>query len=481
MEFTHRVVMIGFGVVARTLLPLLLKHLKLSPAQFVVIDLADRRDVLEPWIAKGLTFVHERITPFSLARLLSTHARAGDLIIDLAWSVDCFDIVQWARDNEVLYVNASLESWNPGDEMERKTPLEKSLYARYARLLPLQQRWRHSTTALIDQGANPGLISTFVKTGLLDIATATLRENKFARPAARHLERLLEREDFAPLARALGVRAIHCSECDTQRANVAKAPDEFVSTWSVEAMWEESISPCELGWGTHETWTPPAATRPTTGPGNQIILPQMGLNSWVRSWVPQQEIVGMLVTHGESFSLSHTLSVVARGRVVYRPTVNYAYMPCGDTLVSLHELRARNYELHPRTRVPTHELVAGTDTVGALIMGHPFKSWWTGSMLSIAEARKHVPGANATTVQVSAGVLASVLWTLRNPRQGIRLPEDLPHSEILATAAPYLGELVSIRSDWTPLSRYRNYFSEETAADVDHQDPWQFRNFLFRP
>ncbi|RXM22157.1 homospermidine synthase, partial [Citrobacter sp. AAK_AS5] len=92
-----------------------------------------------------------------------------------------------------------------------------------------------------------------------------------------------ENEDFPQLASTLGVKVVHCSEWDTQRADRAKSPDEFVSTWSVEAMWEESISPCELGWGTHEKWLPPSATRPETGPRNQIILPQMGLNSWIRS------------------------------------------------------------------------------------------------------------------------------------------------------------------------------------------------------
>lgn len=481
MEFKQRIVMIGFGVVARALLPLLIKHLRISPANIVVIDFADREAILQPWIAKGLRFVQERITPFSLARLLSTHARSGDLIIDLAWSVDFFEIARWAHDNEVLYVNASLESWDPGEEMQRKTPLEKSLYIRYAKLLQLRSEWKDGATAVIDQGANPGLVTPMVKTGLLDIGSAVLRETKISAAAVRRLERLLEQQAFAELARELGVRSIHCSEWDTQRAPREKSPDEFISTWSVEAMWEESISPAELGWGTHERWIPPSATVPDTGPGNQIILRQMGLNTWVRSWVPNQEIVGMLMTHGESFGLSYALSVTKNGRVVYRPTVHYAYMPCGDSVVSLHELRARNYELHPRGLILTDEITAGTDVFGALIMGHRFRSWWTGSMLSIGEARKKVPGVNATAVQVAAGVLAGALWAIRNPKQGICLPEDLPHQQILETARPYLGEVVSMRSDWSPLSRYREHFDNGDGLEVDRSDPWQFRNFLFHP
>ena len=480
-SFNQRVLMTGFGVVARAVLPMLLRHLRVPPSRITVIDFADREEVLRPWIKKGLNFVRERVTPLNLTRLLSTYVGGGGLIIDLAWSIDFFDILTWAHDNEVLYVNASLESWDPASDMHSKSCLEKSLYARYQQLLPLAGKWRAATTAVIDHGANPGLVSHFVKRGLLDIAAKTLAEQHLPRSQARRLERRLHDAAFGELARELGVKVIHCSEWDTQRAARPKRPDEFVSTWSVEGMWEESVSPSELGWGTHEKWQPPYSTRPETGSANQIILPRMGLNTWVRSWVPHQEIVGMIVTHGESFGLSHALTVREKGRVVYRPTVHYAYMPCNDSIVSLHELRCRNYELHPKKRILTDEILEGRDLVGALIMGHRYQSWWTGSVLGINAARKQVPHVNATAVQVAAGVLTAVLWTIRNPRRGVCFPEELPHEEILRDGRRYLGRLVSQPSDWTPLQRHRVYFSENPEAQPDHADPWQFSNFLFRP
>lgn len=479
-EFNGRVLITGFGVVAKAALPMLLKHVRIPCSNITVIDFEDRETELRPWIEKGLHFVHERVMPLSLPRLLSTYVGRGGLIIDLAWSIDFFDIVDWAHNNEVLYVNASIESWDSVADM-KKTTLEKSLYVRYERLLPLVDQWKESTTAVIDHGANPGLVSHFVKRGLLDIGDKALRENKMPKTRVRRLERLMEDESFAELARVLGVKVIHCSEWDTQRSAKPKRPDEFVGTWSIEGMWEESISPSELGWGTHEKRMPPFSIRPASGPGNQIIIPQMGLNTWVRSWVPDREIVGMIVTHGESFGISHALTVRKRGRVVYRPTVHYAYMPCNDSLVSLHELRCRNYELHPKQRILTDEIAEGMDLVGALIMGHRFQSWWTGSILSIEGARKKVPHVNATAMQVAAGVLAGVMWTIQNPRQGLCFPEDLPHEEILKYAKPYLGRLVSQPSDWTPLRRHRVYFSENPEAKPDRSDPWQFNNFLFQP
>lgn len=475
----RKVLMTGFGIVAQALLPMLEKRVGIRPGEITVIDFADRSAVLRPWIRRGLRFVRERVTSLNLPRLLSTHVGEGGLIVDLAWSIDCFEILAWARLHGVLYVNASVESW--GQESPSRSTLERSLYARYARLLEMTRTWKDGPTAVIDHGANPGLVSHFVKKGLIDISMAALRERRFVGAAKAALERHLGARDFAQLARALGVRVIHCSEWDSQRADRAKRPDEFVGTWSIEGTWDESISPSEIGWGTHERELPVNAAVPGEGPCNQIVLPQMGLNTWVRSWVPDQEIVGMVVTHGESFGLSHALSVREGGGVVYRPTVHYAYLPCYDTMNSLHELRCRSYELHPRTRILADEITTGRDLVGALIMGHPFRAWWTGSVLTIAQARRCVSHVNATAVQVAAGVLAAVRWTLRNPRVGFRFPEDLPHEEILRDAGPYLGRLVSAASDWTPLQRHRVHFGENPQARADHDDPWQFRNFLFTP
>lgn len=479
-HFKGRILMVGFGVVGHATLTLLQKRVGVPWSRVTVIDFAERDKALQPWIDRGLRFVRERITPVNMPRLLAAHVEAGGLLVDLTWSIDCFDIMAWARKNGVLYVNASVESWSTMGADLHKSSIEKSLYARYVRLLNVAQAHRASPTAVVDHGANPGLVSHFVKQGLLDVAAHVLQSGSMTQANRKKLERLVEDEEFPELARTLGVRAIHCSEWDRQRTPAIRRPDEFVNTWGVEAMWEEAISPSEIGWGTHERRLPSSAIVPPFGPQNQVILPQMGMNTWVRSWVPDHEIVGMAVTHGESFTISNFLTVRQKGRVVYRPTVHYAYMPADATMNSLHELRCRNYELQSTRRVLTDEITEGEDVVGALIMGPAFRSWWTGSFLDIRESRKHVPHSNATAVQVAAGVLSAILWAIDHPNRGICLPEDLPHRDILRTARSYLGKIVSVRSDWTPLRHHQVYFAESQEPGPDEQDPYQFTNFLFR-
>ncbi|MEB2364318.1 MAG: saccharopine dehydrogenase NADP-binding domain-containing protein [Bryobacteraceae bacterium] len=464
VDFDNRIVVTGFGAVAQSVLPILLKHLRVSPPNITVVDFNYRGQAFQPWLARGVRFIQERVTPDNLHRILSSNVGRGGLIIDLAWSIDFFDIAQWSHDNEVLYVNASLESWDATPDLRATSLIDRSLYRRYVGVLDMAGRWRNDTTAVIDQGANPGLISAFVKKGLLDIAGRAAGETTLSAAQRHELEWLLERKDFARLAKELGVKVIHCSERDTQRSAHPKSAGEFVGTWSVEGMWEECVAPCELGWGTHEKSLPANVLVPGIGPANMVILPRFGMDTFIRSWVPEREILGMAIAHGECFSLSHALTVKSATSQLYRPTVAYAYVPCPASLQSLEELRSRNYKLHPVRRILTEDIVEGADTMGALIMGHRYQSWWTGSSLSIEGARQSVPGGNATTLQVAAGVVAAVLWAVQNPHKGIRFSEDLPHEEMLRTAAPYIGSIQSDAVAWSPAA--------------ESSDPWQFDNFV---
>ncbi len=88
------------------------------------------------------------------------------------------------------------------------------------------------------------------------------------------------------------MKVIHCSERDTQIIDQPKQVDEFVNTWSIEGFREEGTTTAEMGWGTHEKTLPPLAYEHKDGPRNQICLARMGMNTWVRSWVPNYAIHG---------------------------------------------------------------------------------------------------------------------------------------------------------------------------------------------
>jgi homospermidine synthase len=478
VEFPGRVLILGYGSVARCTLPILLQHIDIPFEKITIIDFEDKASELVPWTARGIRFFQRKVTPENLELIFSEYLSPGGLLIDLSWNIDCCDVLQWCHDHEVLYINTSVEVWDPAGGRLTASPYEKSLYYRQMNLLELTRDWENAPTCIVDHGANPGLISHFAKQGLEDIASRMIADGIPEDPV--RIARLIREKKFGELAMEIGIKVVHCSERDTQISRRPKQADEFVGTWSIMGLQEEGTAPAEMGWGTHEKELPPLAIIPPEGPKNEILLPRMGMNTWVRSWIPHEEIVGMVIRHGESFGIADRLTVWKDGKIVYRPSVYYAYMPCDATCASLHELRARNYELQPRLRIMDDtEIVSGADVLGALLMGHPYRSWWTGSILSIGEARALAPGQNATTIQVAIGVVAAVMWMLEHPREGLCLPDDLPHEFVLDVARPFLGTLFSGPADWTPLKNRMVYFKENPENEYDMDDPWQFKNFLF--
>lgn len=479
-EFDGKILVIGLGAVSRCTLPLLLAHVDPRPSTYTVIDFAAPEEHAR-WVRDaGITLVQDRITPENYDELLSRYVGPGDVIVDLSWNVDTVTMLDWCRSHGVRFLNASVEQWDPYATGENRMPREKTLYARQMAIRAMITRWgdNHGPTAVLDHGANPGLVSHFTKLALADIAARLVDDDDQPAALRDRVGELAAAADWARLSQALGVKVIHVSERDTQVSSDPKREDEFVNTWSVEGFYEEGIAPAEMGWGTHERMFPPGTQVHEHGPMNQIAVGRMGCRTWVRSWVPCGDIVGMVIRHGEAFSISEHLSVVEDGVCVYRPTVHYAYCPADAAIASLHELHMRGYDLQKRQRIMGDDIVEGRDELGVLLMGHPYTAWWTGSLLDIHEARSLVPHQNATTLQVAAPMMAAVRWAVENPSVGVRLPDELPYERILADARPYLGPLVSQSVDWTPLQSWHDPFPGFSRRRPSDDDVWQFTTFL---
>ena len=484
IAFAGRVLLLGCGSVSRCLQPLLLRHLDVPGDRITILDFEDLRHRIPGTLEAGVGYVCDRITPESMDRLLGAHLGAGDLLIDLAWNIDCGEIVQWCHDHGVLYVNTSVELWDPYTEAPDQPPPERTLYVRHMALRRRVQGWSSTgPTAVVEHGANPGLVSHWTKRALADLATATLAEVADLDPARRgRLEEALAEEAWNRIAMETGTKVIHISERDTQVASLPKEVGEFVNTWSIEGFFEEGVAPAEMGWGTHERRLPALAfEHQDDGPRNQICLARPGIDTYVRSWVPKGgPILGMVVRHGEAFTISDALTVWGEdGQALYRPTVHYAYQPADAAIASLHELRMTGYQLQERQRIMDDDITSGDDELGVLLLGHDLSGWWTGSQLSIEETRELVPGQNATTLQVAASVLGAVAWMVANPDRGVLVPDQLDHREVLRFADPYLGPCPSARTNWTPLTNrvdlYDRFNGRPRPSD---DDLWQFDTFL---
>jgi homospermidine synthase len=473
-RFQNRVLILGAGSVSQCVLPLLIEHL-VDAKQITIADMRDNRHRVSEAIAAGATYVQDQLTRENMDQFLSKYLSAGDFLLDLAWNIDVNEIMGWAHDHGVIYLNTSLEEWDPYSAGADRHPTERTLYWRHMKLRKLTDTWNgQGPTAIVEHGANPGLVSHLTKKALVDIATRAVKEGK----AGAGVAEALEIENFPVLAQKLGVKVIHIAERDTQVSDKPKLFNEFVNTWSVEGFYEEGIAPAELGWGTHEKTLPAKAYEHQTGPKNQICIAQPGATTWVRSWVPNMETTGMLVRHGEAFTISDHLTVWDGDKAIYRPTVHYAYCPTDAAIASMRELEMNQWHITSNQRIMNEEIIDGDDRLGVLLMGHPYKSWWTGSLLNIHESRKLIPKQSATTVQVSSAVYAAVAWAMANPNRGYLVPDDMPWREVLAYSEKYWGGYHSEAADWDPLMHRNDLFKGWNGRNYDESDPWQFSNFL---
>jgi len=458
-----------------------------------VIDVFDNREKIKDSLAAGVKFAIEKVTKDNLTQILPKYLSAGDLLVDLAYEIPTISFLEWCRPRDVLYINAALEVDNPYEDAQSTDVRKFTLYHRHQELEKRIAQWgsNNGPTAVIEHGANPGLVSHFVKLGMIHIAEKIIKEKPDENPArTRQLQRLIATKDFPHLAMELGIKVIHVSERDLQLTDKPKRLNEFVNTWSPLGFFQEGVAPAELGWGTHEKQLPAEGVAFEDGPKSSICLKTKGINTYVRSWVPTPDdsgdMIGMVVRHGESYTIPQHLSVYDdNGNCIYRPTCHYAYLPTNEAMASLMELRMRGYKPQPKTRVLKDEVTEGRDLLGCLLMGHDFKSWWIGSLLDVHESRELVPHQSATIVQVGIGFATALQWVLANPKKGVCVPDDLPYEEIIREAMPFLGPFISVPVDWTPIQaaeRESGYeYRKGVLPEVKQKgDEWQFNSFLIK-
>src|SRR5690606_33721328 len=112
-------------------------------------------------------------------------------------------------------------------------PTERTLYVRHMALRRRAASWAEpGPTAIVEHGANPGLVSHWTKIALQDIARTLLRRGfhpgaDLAGGRWDALERALADHDYPKLAMLSGTKVIHISERASQITAKPKKVDEF--------------------------------------------------------------------------------------------------------------------------------------------------------------------------------------------------------------------------------------------------------------
>jgi len=165
--------MIGFGSIGKGTLPLIELHFAYDKSRFVIIDPHEDGEIAK---VHGVRFIKQAITRDNYREVLVPLLTSGGgqgFCVNLSVDTSSVDIMSMCREIGALYIDTVVEPWLGFYFDKNIGPEKRSNYALRESLLAAKHKSPGGTTAVSTCGANPGMVSWFVKQALLDIARDT--------------------------------------------------------------------------------------------------------------------------------------------------------------------------------------------------------------------------------------------------------------------------------------------------------------------
>ncbi len=164
VEFPGRIVMVGFGSIGQGILPLILRHIGIPATRIVVVTAEDAGK--EEAERLGVRFIVEPLVRENYRRVLDGLLGRGDFLVNLSVDVSSIALIRHCWERGALYIDTCIEPWAGGYTDPTLAPGRRTNYALRDDALALRtDLTAKNPTAVITHGANPGLVSHFVKAG----------------------------------------------------------------------------------------------------------------------------------------------------------------------------------------------------------------------------------------------------------------------------------------------------------------------------
>jgi homospermidine synthase len=230
IPFNNRIIVIGFGSIGCALLPMLFEKFAIKPSQITIIDGKNTgKNIAQKY---GVSFQEYYLTSENYRDVLAPIVHEGDFLVYLAYNISSADLIRLCDQKGALYIDTSIEPW-PEDFIVNELSLSDRTNYMIRERLREKIKGKVRKTAVLTHGANPGLISHFMKQALLNLAS----ENQIQTSMPKNSE------EWAHLSQTLGIKAIHIAELDSQVTTAQKKQGEFMNTWSVLGLLDECLQP----------------------------------------------------------------------------------------------------------------------------------------------------------------------------------------------------------------------------------------------
>jgi homospermidine synthase len=403
-------------------LQILLNREGVSPDKVVVFS--DQVDSPEFLHDAGVRFVSCQMNWEEVQSALEPLAEPGDIVLLLSRQVYTPPVLRWCKEKGVrlLTISVECETAFTGKEDARS----EGVAATYEEILSLQEELAGGAGAGLCAGGSPGLMIHLVQRGLSDIAQ----------------QQSLATNDYAEIARAIGLKTIVVIDRDSQTTEVECLENDFVSFDSAASLIDEGRANVELCLGEHEIQTPAYGVSGAAKFPYLRLLPLMGLQLSARGWSPEGGFVGQSFRSEAALLIAHFLEQVSVDGTCFRPSVSLISEHPLQTQESFDRLGNRGYLEQERVQIVVDEITGGGVEVGALLLGD-FGAWWVGVTLMAHQCRAVGLSANSGLVLSAVTLCQTIKFVCENPESGICFPYQVESEPILAEVEAVGGVLTS--------------------------------------
>ncbi len=450
-NFDGTFVLLGFGSIGNAGLDIIFNHIELDPDRFFVVSQGfDRADLHQD---HGVSFVERSITAQNLDDVLDGFFENGSgILVNASVNICSKALIEYCQRRDILYVDTSFEIW--ADQVGSDDMINNG--GRFSNIQQAKQNFAGGATAITCHGANPGIVSHFAKRLISMLGQEELGAD-FTPPRSQ--------ADWADLAESLGITSVIITEMDDQQSNAPSAEKMALNTWSIYGLLEEASEKICVPFGTHEPVDDAITSCVFDASGVRYLeVDTRSAHYHSLGYSPTFGVFsGMVIPHVEAFTIANFFSRRDGDELLYQPTSYFCYQPCPAALDTVTNASGNDWHPDGPVRVMLEEIDRGIDSLGVML----FRSTtdevvWYGSEVSTEIAHSYKT-TNATSLQVIAGLISSILYVMTNPREGLLEPEDLDTDFILGIAEPYLGNVYTHRVN-APFEGGQSLFSRHPLS-----------------
>ena len=457
IKFSGKIVQFGFGAVGKSFYEKVKKEIQFNENNYIVIT-KDKFE-FEAYINLGgisTDFYIYDVNKDNFQEIFKQYLNSGDLLIDFADTVGTKDICRWCAENNIMYLNTGEADWPEN---------WYSIFEENILKKEMQKKYRNNKYPIVLQhGNNPGLVSHFVKSALEYIITTQLKKDKY-------LKKLLRENKFNEIAKTLELKMIHVNDIDLQKIKEEYKSSKLTNTWCVDSFFFELLSEATQNIGTHEIIDYQDKCRLLDLEKGFLEYKKIAVDMKCRTFYPNGYFEGYLVPHEETITIANSLEVIENGKVTYRPSVMFIYLPCELANEYLIKSKVNDYpnaninepqdcenengQSIVRGHVCPNEaeivyqekIEKGTEYVGVLLIGNKFNPVWVGNRVEpsyLYKNKKDSYWQTPTITPVAMSALAAVCWMIKNQdKGGIYFPDDIiDYKYILKIAEKYISKTI---------------------------------------